>query len=525
MKKYTYLLFLAAGIGLPACKDNFLDRNPLDSYSNSSLWSSQSDASAALNGCYNSFEDGYNTIYMDCASDNAYNQYYWEGYTYFGNGTITPSSGSFQNRWSYVTIQRCNWFLENIAATPMDKAVKERYAAEARFLRAYQYFTLTQLYGDVPLVKTTISASEANAVIRTVKGQVQDFILSELSEIATILPVSYSGSDIGRITKGAALALKARIELYTGKYAAAVEDAQSVMALGYALFPSYPDLFRIQNENNSEVILDIQYKENDYSNGNLGVMPSSSLGGWSSIDPTQDLVDAYEMKSGKLITDAASGYDEREPYNNRDPRLTSTIVLPGQMYEGRYYNSIESTSSDYYSGGNNSATGYIVKKYTPHLSDFSDMWNTGLNIILIRYAEVLLTYAEAKIEMGSIDASVYSAIDAVRIRAGLPKTDRTVYNDQSSLRGLIRRERRVELAMEGLRWFDIQRWKIAEQVMAKPVRGVRLGKVDPANGKLTLTGDHIKVEDRTFDPGKNYLWPIPQKEVDINKNLGQNPNY
>lgn len=516
---------LGLALCLSACNKDFLDKNPQDSYSNSSLWSSENDALSALNGCYAGWEDGYNTVYMDCASDNAYNQYPWEGYTYYGNGTITPSSPNAQNRWSFTTIQRCNWFLENIDPTPMSADMKARFKAEARFLRAYQYFTMTQLYGDVPLVKKSLTAAEANVVTRTPKAEVQAFILSELTEIASQLPVKYSGSDIGRITRGAALSLKARIELFTGKYADAAADASTVMTLGYSLFPSYQDLFRIQNENNSEVILDIQYKENDVSNWYLGVMPSSSFGGWSSIVPTQDAVDAYETSTGKLITDATSGYSAADPYNNRDPRLTASVVCPGQLYEGHYFNSIESGTADFYNGGNNSPTGYSVKKFTARLADYADMWNTGLNIIVIRYAEILLTYAEAKIEAGTIDETVYQAIDAIRTRAGMPKTDRTVYKDQASLRQLVRRERRVELAFEGLRWYDIQRWKIGPETVGKNVTGVRLGKVDPATGKLTLTGDHLKVEERSFDPDKNYLWPVPQKEMDINKNLVQNPKY
>ncbi|MCE7042797.1 RagB/SusD family nutrient uptake outer membrane protein [Dyadobacter sp. CY312] len=525
MTRYRYSLLFATALLLSGCDKDFLDRNPQDAYSNSSLWSSSNDALAALNGCYSGWEESYNTLYMDCASDNAYGQYYWEGYTYFGNGSITPSSAYSQDRWSYSTIQKCNWFLENIDVTPMDEALKSRLKSEARFLRAYQYYTMSQLYGDIPLVTKSISGEEANAISKTPMIEVQAFILSELGAVAATLPVNYTGSDVGRVTQGAALALKARIELYTGKYADAIASAQKVMALGYALHPSYQDLFRIQNENNKEVILDIQHKENDYANGNIGVMPSSSYGGWSSINPTQALVDAYETKDGRLITDAASGYNANDPYANRDPRLKATVLVPGQLYAGSYFNPIESSSADFIGGGNNSATGYIVNKYTSNLSDYPDMWNTGLNQIVIRYAEVLLIYAEAKIEAGQVDASVYDAIDAVRVRAGMPKTDRVVYNSQVKLRELVRRERRVELAMEGLRWFDVQRWKIGPEVMAKPVLGARLGKVDLATGKLTLSGEHIKAEDRTFDPAKNYVWPIPQSEIDINKNLGQNPNY
>ncbi len=526
MKNNTifYLLLLLV-VSQSACKKDFLNKQPLDAYSNSSLWSSQSDALAALNGCYSGWENAYNILYTDAVSDNLYSQYYWEGYTDYGNGSVSASNTNVYSRWNYVTIQKCNWFLENIDATPMDAAIKARYKSEVRFLRAYEYFVMSQLYGDVPLVKSSISASDANNVERTPFATVRKFVTNELDTISSLLPKSYSGSEIGRITQGAAIALKARMELYDKNYTDCITDCQKVMALGYQLFPSYQDLFRIQNENNSEVILDVQYKENDYGNYDLGVMPSASFGGWGSLDPTQSLVDAYEMKNGKLIGDNSSGYDVNDPYNNRDQRLTATVVCPGQPYEGSFYNSIESSSTDFYNSDNNSKTGYIPKKFTADLSDYADMWNTGLNMIVIRYAEILLSYAEAKIETNSIDNTVYDAINLVRLRAGMPAVNQAVYNDQNSLRTLVRRERRVELALEGLRWYDIQRWKIGPETRAGEVYGVRIGTVDPVTGKLQLTGDHVKVEKRTFDPARDYLWPVPQTEININKKLMQNPNY
>ncbi|MFT4154312.1 RagB/SusD family nutrient uptake outer membrane protein [Parafilimonas sp.] len=536
MKKTFVYFILFIAIAQSACKKDFLDRNPLDAYSNSSLWSSQSDALAALYGCYNGgtdpssgesgWETDYSIYYLDAVSDNVYSQFYWEGYQDYGNGTVTSSDGNAYTRWNYKTIQRCNWFLENVDATPMDDTLKAQYKGEARFLRAYQYFIMSQLYGDVPLVTTTITTEEANAVTRTAAADVRSFIVSELDTIADILPESYSGSDVGRITKGAALALKARIELFDADYASAITDYETVMGLGYSLYSSYADLFRIGNENNSEVILDVQYKENDFANWLPGVMATSSQGGWSSLDPTQSIVDAYEMSNGKTIDETGSGYDADNPYENRDPRLAASIVYPGQLYEGFYYNSIDASSDDYYNGDNNSKTGYLIKKYISNLSeDYSDMWNTGLNVIVIRYAEVLLGYAEAKIEQNDIDESVYSAIDAVRTRAGMPEVDRTVYNSQSTLRTLVRRERRVELAFEGLRWFDIQRWKIGSEVRNGTVYGIRPGTVNASTGAVTYSGDNISVETRTFNENRDYLWPVPQSEIDINNSLTQNSGY
>ncbi|NQX41598.1 Starch-binding associating with outer membrane [Pedobacter steynii] len=525
MKKTTIICFAAALMSLSACKKSFLDKEPLDKYSTTTLWKSSADALAVLNGCYNNWEDGYNVMYLDCASDNAYGQFVWEGFTSIGNGFLSATDTDANNRWKYVNIQRCNWFLANVDPTPMDETLKRRIKAEARFLRAYQYFILTQLYGDVPLVTTMISIDEANKIARTPKADITKFILEELKTIAPDLPTNYSGSDVGRITRAAVLTLKARIELFNKDYATAIADYQTIMNFGYQLFPSYQDLFRIQNENNTEVILDVQYKENDLPNGNLGVMPSSSMGGYSSIAPTQALVDAYEMINGKTTSDPASGYDANNPYVNRDPRLAATVIFPGQLYDGSYFNSIDKNASDYYLGENNSKTGYIVKKYTSNLSDFQDIWNNGLNMIVMRYAEVLLSYAEAKIESNQIDATVYDAVNKVRHRAGMPDVDQAVYNTQTTLRALIRRERRVEFAMEGLRWFDIQRWEIGPQVRSGDVFGARLGTVDENTGALTLTTDRIFVEKRNFDPAKHYLWPVPQKERDINKNLTQNKGY
>jgi hypothetical protein len=239
-------------------------------------------------------------------------------------------------------------------------------------------------------------------------------------------------------------------------------------------------------------------------------------------------VDAYETINGKTITEDPS-YDASQPYKNRDPRLDASIIRPGSLYEATYFDPY--TGTDYYKNNNCSPTGYNVKKFIPNISDFrntgygTDIDNTGLNFIVMRYAEILLTYAEAKIEANQLDASLYQAIDAVRKRAGMPVVNQTTYNNQSSLRALIRRERRVELAMEGLRWYDIQRWKIGETVMPGTVTGALLGSVNPNNGELTLTQERIgPVSERVFS-AKNYLFPIPQKEIDLNKGLSQNPGY
>ncbi len=550
MKKTLILNISVVLLSLTGCKKDFLDRQPQDAYSNSSLWTSASDANAALAGVYNgqynpgtpsNYSDDGNgwatatwIVYFDTMTDNAYSQYPWEGFQAYGNGSVNPTTGD-ANLWNnYTCVQRCNYFLANIGKTPMDATLKAQMIAQVKFIRAYEYFLMSQLYGDVPLITSNLTPAQANAVTRTPKAEVTKFILTELAAATADLPTSYGSADVGHITKGAAIALKARVELYTADYANCITDCQAVMGLGYSLNPSYSDLFRMQNQyTDPEIIAAAQYVENPYqnSNGVLGVMPSNSMGGWSSINPLQGLVDSYEMKNGKVITDPTSGYDANNPYTNRDPRLAATILYPGAPYlpagssTPSYFDPLDDSSPDYYASGNNtSPSGYVVKKFTSNLGDFDNLFQSGLNMTVIRYAEVLLSYAEAKIELGQIDGSVYNAINAVRNRAGMPAVDQSVYNSQAALRTLVRRERRVEFAMEGLRFFDIQRWKIGEQVMNGPVYGARLGTVDATTGKYTITGNNLDIETRQFT-SKNYLWPVPQSEININKSLTQNPGY
>lgn len=543
MKKISIILFVT--VFLSGCQKDFLNREPLDSYSNATLWKSQNDAMTALNGCYSGWEYGDDVIYDDCYSDNCYDQFPWEGYEYYASGLATSQSYSSQdyNKYDYNTIQRCNWFLDNIDNVPdasfNPTSLKARMKAEARFLRAYKYFVLSQNYGNVPMVLHSITPETADTISQTPKAQVTSFVLSELAAIANDLPVSYSGSDVGRITKGAALALKARIELYDQKYADCIADCQAVMNLGYSLYPSYGDLFRPQNADNQEVILDVQYLLNLNSAWVLIVLAPNSCGGWSSVGVTQSLVDEYETINGKTIQNDPT-YNPLQPYQNRDPRLEASILHPGSSYlnplaspQQFYFDPLDANSPDVIGGNNASPTGYNCKKYIQNLNDFNntsygsnDLSNTGQTFILIRYAEVLLTDAEAKIESNQIDASVYNDINLVRQRAGMPAVTATMYPDQASLRNLIRRERRVEFAGEGLRWYDIQRWQIGQTVLNSTVYGAPQGTVNTTTGAITLTpNSNVEVATRQFNSNKNYLWPIPQKEIDINKNLKQNSGY
>lgn len=526
MKKYYYSLFSL--LFLASCSSDFLDTTPNDALSPSTFWKTEKDAKLALTGCYSGFADGFTLMYRDCGSDNAYNNFPWEGWTAIGNGTLSAADPG-NSYFNYTTIDRCNEFLQNIGNVGLDEQTTAVYAAQARFIRAFKYFELTTNYGAVPLVTTTLANPEAAKLPRNSAEEVGAFIISELKAIINILPTEYPGAEYGKATKGAAQALLMRFYLYKGQYQDALTTAKSIT--GYSLYSSYKDLFNAENEQNSEVILAAQYIPDLYSNDLTPFLPNGS-GGWSSVVPTQSLVDSYEMADGKTIAEAetAGEYDPQNPYVNRDPRLRATVIYPGQMWQGKPFRSCEAGDDNYYKKADNaSKSGYNFRKYIGayDANPDGDYWNSGGDVYVFRYAEVLLTIAEAKNELGQIDNELYDVIDQVRQRAGMPKTNRSKYNTKETLRALIRNERRVEFAMEGLRRDDIIRWGIASQVMNGDINTCKLGTVldtKQPNGdfNVSLTLAPVKIETREFTAPKNNLLPIPQSAIDKNPKLVPN---
>ncbi|MBW8685024.1 RagB/SusD family nutrient uptake outer membrane protein [Chitinophaga rhizophila] len=527
MKKLSIIIALAGLATVTACK-KALDEQPQDAVSRETFWQTEADAINAVNNCYRRLGDVDNRMFLTCVTDDSYAWSNWPSDAiYVGNGSASISTGMFDNFWSnfYKMIASCNDVLENI---DRDKALSEellnRLKGEARFIRAYAYQQLIGLYGDVVLRTTIPPTSEFN-VKRTSRAEVAEFIVKELDEISASLPVSYDAADEGRATRGAALALKSRVLLYEGKYPEAAEAAQAAMSLGsYIIDPSYLSLFDGTNKNSKEIILSARYVKNTLPNAMATWVGGPSLGGWSEITPLQSLVDAYECTDGKTIG-ASALYDPARPFENRDPRLKLTIVVPGVQVNGVTIDVTNLNGLDALGKGNASFTGYYYKKYVPR--DIQGNWdnNSYNDVVLMRYAEVLLNYAEAKIESNQIDQTVYDAINQVRQRTGVDMPALTPANTsgQEALRVAVRRERRVEFPMEDNRLFDIRRWKIAEQVMAGPAYGI-LNNFD-ANRKDDY-GKNILVEQRSFQPGRDYLWPVPQREVSLNSGvLPNNPGW
>lgn len=517
-------LVLATAALLTGCKEDILETVPNDRLSSEIFWKTEKDAIYASNAIYTYLEDPSSFFSWDGISDIGHANSLTSQEALIERGQYDPTFNRVLNEWTeaYAGIRAANTYLTHVdKVQTTNQALVDRLKAEVRVLRAYLYLKLAALYGDVPLITSEISLEESRKLSRTPVNQVWDFIGNELSAAAQVLPARQA--DKGRITKGAALGLQARAMLYAGRYPQAAEAAKQVIDLNvYSLYPSYEKLFSYAAENNAEVILDKQFIKNNYKNAVFWLMgPWSQLNSRSSFVPTQKLTDAYQMANGKNISDPASGYNPREPYANRDPRLRYTIFnLGDQLPDGKRYNSMPGSGTadavDFSWFSTN--TGFNVKKYI-NKEDLAEPANGGINLILLRYADVLLMYAEARIEANQIDASVLEAINQVRQRPDVNMPAITGVSDQATLRQILRQERLAELAFEGQRFFDIRRWRIAEEVMPGKVFGLTYQE----NG--TLKTIEVPAFDKVFNKNRDYLWPIPQKERELNPQLTQNPNW
>jgi hypothetical protein len=514
--------FLVISLGV-SCKKDLLNTIPNDRLSTDVFWKTENDAKLAVNAIY-PFLDGPNIFSWDGTSDIGHTNQIFQAEALLEQGVFDAQNSRVLTEWTnaYAGIASSNFFLDNVDKVPTtNTALINQWKGEAKTLRAYQYIKLAAFYGDVPLVTSSLNLEQGRALTRTAVAQVWDFVDKELTDAAATLPATIT--EKGRVTKGAALALKARAALLAGRFQVAADAAKQVIDLNvYNIFPQFARLFSYAAENNVEVILNKEFIKDNYPVNVFGSMaPYSQKNSNNTYVPTKKLVDAYTMSNGKDITDPTSGFDPNNPYVNRDPRLRFSIFVSGDaLPDGKVFRP-EPNSGTSDAVGNTylaTSTGFVLKKYINN-EDYANPTNNGINIILLRFAEVLLTYAEAKIELNQLDQPVFDAINRVRQRSdvNLPAIPRTL--TQAQLREVVRRERTNELAFEGLRTWDIRRWKIAEHVMPGPVFGMTY----LANGQLNT----IKVQayEKAFDKSRHYLWPIPQRERQLNPNLTQNPGW
>lgn len=480
----------------------------------------------------------------------------------------------------YKTIARCHLVLDNLEniKSEMSDATYKQIDAELRVIRAYCYSQLIELYGDVPLVLESLGLDNSD-LPRTSKSEIQDWIISEMDAVADYLPVSQSAYGNVRVGSVAAYMLKARVALYSGKYSVAATAAKKALELADGTYeltsfdssidycnkthdvgePECSNIFGYDGYSTSkEWIWVMEYNQLIGGNThNQGYYMGSRLGkGCCYWGPTQNLIDSFQDKDGNPI-DKSTIYDATKPFVNRDPRLDMYCARPHSRLMGiqfepntsyktvkNYWRVINGEDTTPSSVTNTDATnayrsfsGYLWRKHTDN-ADYATNSSRGvsdLNCGIFRYAELLLIYAEAKIEANDIDASVYNAIDKVRLRAGMPALPTGL--TQQQLRTALRYERKVELCNDGLRWYDIRRWGIASDVMngylylnrtAQAWTGSVLVSIDENYSPVydyTNATKYFNTQEVKYNENKDELWPVPQSEMDANKNLVQNPGY
>jgi len=490
---------------------------------------------------------------------------------------------------TYNKIRKCNTFIQEVRAHAKNFSTdyKNKRIDEARFLRAFFYSYLWMHIGGLAIItepqdRVTDTQDELYKS-RSSFEETFNFITSQLDSVVNdnYLAAKFNNgnSDAGRATLGAALALKGWLELYAAspafntsnpvvgsdpdklvsfgnsdnaRYAkAAATNKKFIDQFGaggvYTLFPDLANFWTEPNEYNSEVIWDRQTVGN--ANGNKYGSDMLLFGGpvfiqgqyftWGNYDPTQELVDQFRMDNGLPITDPASGYDPQHPYEHREKRFYDFIVYDGAPYKMNWMTSPDTIYTridkvkpslneiDFGSSDVSNTSYYFRKRLNPDRRPAGNR-SDGLNYVFFRYAEVLLNYAEAQNEATGPQAEIYTAVNQVRTRSGLPTLEATYGGQtltQAQMRDVIRNERRVELCWENKRWYDIVRWRIAQDVLSVDRHGMKITNSSPANNAGVWVYQPVLLGHPHVFTQKMYINPIPQNVIDQNSKIKQNPNY
>jgi hypothetical protein len=542
MKKIIYLLLTVFTV--MSC--NKLELTPLDTISDANTWSNQNLIQLYVNAQYNVLLHGYQNELLAAADDEAFNIHQYGNLYMVQTGQLTQDNvtdfSTKINYWdfAYSYIYNINVFFSRIDAAPVDSSFKTGVIAEMKFLRAYIYANLIWRYGGVPIIKKVFNLHDNFEVTRSSYDDCVKFIDSELDAAAAGLPPNQPASQEGRASANACLALKARVLLYdasllnnpnhdNAKWQAAADASAALLNAGYSLNPDYQGTFLTDNK---EIIFARYFTQANSTNFLLEEGRNGS-NGWGSQNPSQNQVNAYEMAAtgklpyieqpdGSLALNPGSGYDPNNPYVGRDPRLDASILHDGSVWQGRVTETFDGGQDSPGSSiqpWNASLTSYYYKKGVVESIPPSGSTLKPTNPwIFFRYAEVLLNYAEAEFELGHEDVA-RQYINMVRARPSVnmpPVTDAG-----EALRARIQNERRVEFAFEGLRFFDVRRWKIADVTENIPI--LRMHIIKQADGSKTYQIETL--EKRSFLP-QHYLVPIPRSEVDKSKgSVTQNPGY
>ncbi len=542
-----------------SCSEDLLDKQPLSDISDKNVFNDDVLLEAYVNDVYNILRFfQFGAFFTDGSTDDAVNlDPDGNNFTRYNRGQTTPDNGEGFTRdaWreNYAQIRKANLYfyrIENSTATPK---VVDRLSAEMRFLRAWGYFDLISFYGDVPLITDVIElGSESFDRGRTPYHEIVGFIVNELDLAIPNLPVERFNNNTGRVTRGAAMGLKARVLLYAAsqlhnpsgdatKWQAAANAAKEVIDLPeYTIDPDYSNLYNTQRSR--EVIMARGYTQENpqfflfgwFFNVDRYFLPPNYFGDVDTrfFTPLQSLVDAYETLDGRPV-------DPQNPYLNRDPRLDMTLihhnsVLPvnGVNTKIEYHIDSEDPSNSKLAGLASVANGGTVSHY--NVLKQTDISKVPLNLfgataqvltpwIYMRKAEFYLNYAEAQIELGNF-GEARNAINTVRARENVNMPP--VIESGDALRQRYRNERRVELAFENHRWYDIIRWQIGNEVLTQPAMGVTVTRDRSTNPVIDIYSYDDRIIDnlRVWDSKMSFL-PIPRREIEASPSLGQNPGY
>ena len=543
MKSISKILIgLALLTGLQSCD---LERTPLTSLSSDNFWDNPKNATLALTAIYrgqisNGLEYNVSDFwsyqglqFMDHMTDNAFDRRGENSPLFiFSSGKLQNNNGQLANYWSsaYKRIGRCNRFLDGLV-NRADGAEKTRLVAEVRFIRATQYHYLASYFKDVPLVTEPLTGEESNNVTRETQANILKWCADEFMAAAADLPrfSAISGSETGRACKQAALAFAGRTYMLLHDWAAGAAAYKQIIDLGdNAIHPVYSELFLAgSGSSNRENIFYIEYLENFFGWGHPQQCLSAKDGGWSLSNPAAGLFEEYEFTDGTPFSYDDPRYNPDNLGENRDPRLDYTIYYNGATFKGTEYRMSPDYSAalkeriDYSSEA--SKTGFMWRKFYDE-GGINDLNSYSVVVPVIRYAEVLLGYLECVIESGQpvTQEVVDLTLNAIRSRADVAMPAVTA-GSTDQMRAAMRHERRVELAYEGTRYWDLLRWNIAHEVLVGEIWGA------PYPGSA-LYASSTKVVDptgncrwyvgrRDFRNPADYKWPIPLGEQNINPNL------
>jgi len=580
-KKYILLGVITCLFSLSSCNDSFLERPPVSDLTDENFWQTEQHVKSAANACYASLIGKDVVNYGELLGDNVM-WYQLNAWRQIGSGLYGSDFGTLNTNWTafYTKIRRCNYFLENYQrATEVSTTTLEKYAGEVKFLRAFNYFYLTSFWGDVPMVMRTIQTDEPEVYDpRAPRSEVVDYILQDLDDAAEVLPKSIAPatSNFGRISATAAIALKARIALQNERWNVAEQACLRLMPGGdlayHELYSTgnpekdYFDLFTFAGRgsrmpHNKETILayvynyDLAATARTYHNLSRELMVPDQI---VRFNPTQAHIDSYLCNDGLPIeksskykgngtyTPAYSAYDSI--FVDRDPRMKQSILYPGYnkwegKEDGRGTGAINSKifMSPKFNNdkkGATTLTGYYVLKYCEPTK--VPTYNRDDNdIVILRYGDVLLMYAEAMFKQSKLTQSVVDqSINLLRDRVGMKRMVLTELTANGmDLEYELHRERRVEMFMEGMRWFDLIRWKegyrlgvdqseSAEKQAIGIMRGLRkdnaYNQSQVSDSRFDEKGYMIFDDSRIFSNPKNYLFSLPYRQMELNPNLKPN---